>query len=216
MATTKIIIFAQGGTHGDFLYSCCQLMANENENTINELGRVLENSKFKRNNLETYSKGKKIPFKVDTMSDIEVCHIWQEEFKNLSGKFYYIHYSDEQIDIIKKMYLKKVCDNNIEYAMENLKKYLPNAVANKISKDNFDRILTLSYKNSIKKYKQQSGIVPIEITDLYDFDKLIGILKHMGTFDTGNTEKLKKFHESWTSKNSHYISEMLKLNAQKQ
>ena len=38
----------------------------------------------------------------------------------------------------------------------------------------------------------------------------------MGTFDAGNTEKLKKFHESWTSKNSHYISEMLKLNAQQQ
>ena len=216
MATPKIIIFAQGGTHGDFLYSCCQLMTNENENTINEFGRVLENSKFKRNNLETYNKGKKIPFEFDTISNIEICHIWQEEFKNLSGKFYYIHYNDEQIDVIKKMYLKKVCDNNIEYAIENLKKYLPDTVANKISKDNFNRILKLSYKNSIKKYKQQPGIIPIEITNLYEFDKLVGILKHMDVFDADNTEKLKKFHESWTSKNSHYIIEMLKVTAQKQ
>lgn len=216
MATPKIIIFAQGGTHGDFLYSCCQLMTNETENTINEFGRVLENSKFKRNNLETYKKGKKIPFEFDTMSNIEICHIWQEEFKNLSGKFYYIHYNDEQIGVIKKMYLEKACDNNIEYAMENLKRYLPDVVVNKISKDNFNKILTLSYKNLIKKYKQQPGIVPIEITDLYDFDKLVGILKHMDIFDASNTEKLKKFHESWTSKNSHYITEMLKVNAQKQ
>lgn len=216
MATTKIIIFAQGGTHGDFLYSCCHLMTKENKNTIDEFGRVLENSTFKRNNIKTYLKGKKIPFEFDTMSDIEICHIWQEEFKNLSGKFYYIHYNDEQIDIIKKMYLKKVCDNNIEYAMESLKKHLPDTVANKISKENFDKILTLSYKNSIKKYKQQPNIVPIEITDLYNFDKLIEILKHMDVFDAGNTEKLKKFHESWTNKNSHYIIEMLKVNAQKQ
>jgi len=58
MSIPKITIFAQGGTHGDFLYSCCLLMTEKKENSINNKGRIdLKNSDFKNNNLKSYVKG---------------------------------------------------------------------------------------------------------------------------------------------------------------
>ena len=144
-------------------------------------------------------------------SNIEMCHIWQEEFKKLPGKFYYINYNEEQIDIIKKMYLEKVFYNNLDHAIKNIKKYLPKDLEKKIKKDNINQILTIFYKNSIKKYRKQPGIVSIEISHLYDFNKLVKILKNMDLFDADNVENLKKFHAEWTEKNIKYLEEMLKL-----
>ena len=83
----KILILAQGGTHGDFLYPCCHLMADNKKGIVNGHGADIENSKFKRNNLQTYYKGIKNVSTFNNMQSIEVCHIWQEEFKTLSANF---------------------------------------------------------------------------------------------------------------------------------
>ena len=206
----KILILAQGGTHGDFLYSCCHLMAYNKKGIVNGHGAVIVNPD-KRNNLQTYYKGIKNVSTFNNMQSIEVCHIWQEEFKTLSANFYYIHYNDQQIDIIKKMFLEKVFKNNIELAIENKKKYLPDALAKKITKDNIDKILTVSYKNTIKKYRQQSNIKAINITDLYNFDSLVAILKDMNIYNPTKSNELKEFHNEWMDKNMKYITEMLSV-----
>jgi len=209
MATPQIIIFAQGGTHGDFLHSCGLLMLDGKKSTIDTSGRVFGNSTSKSKNLESYYKGKKTIFSIESDSQIEIYHIWQEEFKKIKGKFYYISYDESQIDVIKKMFLTKVHYNDLNNAMEGIKKYLPNSLARKISKDNFDKILTLLYKNTIKKYKQQPGIKPIKITDLYNFDSLVLILKNMDILNVNKLEDLKRFHSEWQSKNRQCIKEML-------
>jgi hypothetical protein len=109
------------------------------------------------------------------------------------------------------MYLEKVFYNNLDHAIKNIKKYLPKDLEKKIKKDNINQILTIFYKNSIKKYRKQPGIVSIEISHLYDFNKLVKILKNMDLFDADNVENLKKFHAEWTEKNIKYLEEMLKL-----
>lgn len=214
MATSKkIIIFAQGGTHGDFLYSCCQLVSSEDrKTTVDKRGRIhLENSKFKKNNLNYYQKGKKLAIDTASGDGIEMCHIWYEEFKKLPADYYYIHYEDEQIELIKKMFLEKVFDGNKDLAINDVKKYLPDTLANKITKYNIDDILTMFYKNSIKKYKQQPNIKCIKITDLYNFDSLVAILKNMNIYQTAKSNDLKKFHAEWKDKNKEYIEQILNV-----
>lgn len=208
----KIIIFAQGGTHGDFLYSCCLLVTGNRKNTINQTGRIdLKNSKFKKNNLNSYQKGKKLDIDTRSGDRIEMCHIWHEEFKKLPADFYYIHYEHEQIELIKKIFLEKVFDGNKDLAIDNVKKYLPDTLAKKITKYNIDDVLTIFYKNSIKKYKQQPNIKAIQITDLYNFDSLVAILKKMNIYQTAKSNELKHFHKQWTDKNKEYIEQMLNV-----
>ena len=212
MATPKIIIFAQGGTHGDFLYSCGLLMLGKKEPTIDANGKVIEESISKRINLKSFYKGKKDSVFVKPANKLEIYHIWQEEFKQIEAKFYYIDYTDNQIDIIKKMYLEKVHNNNLSNALKSITQYLPENLSIKISERNFDKILTLSYKNTIKKYKQQPGIIPIPINHLYDFDSLVVILKDMNLLKKHRLDNLKQFHYVWTTKNKKWMTEMLNLN----
>ena len=48
------------------------------------------------------------------------------------------------------------------------------------------------------------------MTDLYDFQKLCGILTNMVIFDRNKTNNLKSMHQTWIQKNSQYIKEILK------
>lgn len=208
----SIILLAAGGTHGDFLHSCGLLMLEKIDFTVNTSGRVINNlSSFKKNNLNTFLDGVKKPSTVEPSFAIELCHIWQEEFKHYKEKFFYIDYTEEQINVIKKMYLEKIHKNNLDTAKRDLVRYLPTKLKVKINKKNFDKVLTLSYKTTIKKYKQQPGIIPIKITDLYNFDSLVLILKNMGILNVDKLKDLKIFHSKWKTKNKQYIKEMFRI-----
>ena len=210
MKYPKIIILAQGGTHGDFLYSCGLLMLNNTPTDIDQTGRALGRSDFLQDNMYNFEGGvdKKITYTFDT--DIEVCHVWHEEFLKFTSKFYYIEFQEQHIPVIKKMFLAKVCKNNIDVAMESRIKFLPPALANKINKKNFDRYWTSSLKTAIKNYKKQPYVNKINMIDLYNFEKLCGILTNMGIFNVSKTNSLKSMHETWIQKNSQYIKEILK------
>lgn len=215
MAFPKIIILAQGGTHGDFLFKSCQLMisAEPVEPTINSAGRVIVSSIFKRKNFELYEKGKAKFKMLDHLKEaltVEICHIWYEEFKNWPSKFYYIDFNDSQIDIIRRMYLEKVCSNDRMKAMENYKKYLPIHLSNKITLDNFDKVFTMSYKSLKKKYKSQPRINRIDMLDLYYFDRLVFILKDMSIYNEKKSLLLQNLHNDWLKKNDKWIQQMKK------
>jgi len=213
MLFPKIIILAQGGTHGDFLHNFCKIMIydqNSNkENKITSNGRVLESSIFKRKNLKLYEKGQKKELLLNALTDaqqIEICHIWYEEFINWPSKFYYINFDDTLIEIIKKMYLEKICNNDKNIATEYYKKYLPDSIAKKITHDNFDEIFTMSYKSIKKKYQKQPNIKAINMVDLYSLDKLIDILKDMEIYNPQKLEQLETFHAEWIGKNHKWIN----------
>lgn len=213
MLFPKIIILAQGGTHGDFLYKSCQITIStgnlDKENKITSDGRVLESSIFKRKNLKLYEKGQKKELLLNELTDvqqIEICHIWYEEFINWPSKFYYINFDDTLIEIIKKMYLEKACNNDKNIATENYKKYLPDSIAKKITHDNFDEIITMSYKSIKKKYQKQPNIKAINMVDLYSLDKLIDILKDMEIYNPQKLEQLEIFHAEWIKKNHKWIN----------
>ena len=179
------------------------------ENKITSNGRVLESSIFKRKNLKLYEKGQKKELLLDELIDtqqIEICHIWYEEFINWPSKFYYIDFDDALIEIIKKMYLEKSCNDNKNIATENYKKYLPTSVAKKITNNNFDEIITMSYKSLKKKYQKQPNIKAINIVDLYSLDKVIDILKDMEIYNPQKIEQLEIFHAEWIEKNNKWIN----------
>lgn len=213
MVFPKIVILAQGGTHGDFLYKSCQIMVSDQnsnkENKIHSSGRVLESSIFKRRNFELYEKGQKKELMFNYLNyaeSIEICHIWYEEFMQWPCKFYYIDFDDSLIEIIKKMYLEKVCNNDKNIAIENYIRYLPDNVAKKINLNNFDKIITNSYKSIRKKYQKQPDAKPINITDLYSLDKVKDILKDMEIYNNKKLASLELFHKDWIEKNNKWIN----------
>jgi hypothetical protein len=212
MLFPKIIILAQGGTHGDFLYESCQLMILNNNNINNKIdnnGRVLESSIFKRNNFTLYKKGQKKESMLNYLNnaqEIEICHIWFEEFINWPSKFYYIDFDDTLIESIKKMYFEKACNNDINIAIENYKKYLPDSITKKITHDNFDKIITMSYKSIKKKYQKQPNIKAINMVNLYSLDTLINILKDMKIYNREKLSFLEIFHKDWIKKNHKWIN----------
>jgi hypothetical protein len=215
MAFPKIIILAQGGTHGDFLYQSCKIITSDADaNEIDSNGRVIESSIFKRKNLNVFGNGQKM----DTMSNylheaqpIEVCHVWYEEFIDWPSKFYYINYDDSLLEIIKKMYFEKVHNNDKTLAMIWYKKHLPDSVARKINHDNLDKVINSSYRNAQKKYKKQPNAKAINIVDLYSIDKLISIMKDMEIYQEKNLSSLKTFHSEWLLQNDKWIKQIEKI-----
>lgn len=210
MKQPKIIILANGGTHGDFLYSCGLLMTEDKKTPINDKGRVRGKSKFLQDNMINFEGGTYKGHTYNFNTEIDVCHIWHEEFLKFSSRFYYIDFDDKHIPIIKKMFLAKVCKDNIETAINSRTRFLPQAIAKKINKTNFDEYWTLGLKTAIKKYKKQPGITKVNMIDLYDLAKLKKILIHMGIFNKDKFSELESMHQVWIEKNSQYIKEILK------
>ena len=215
MAFPEIIILAQGGTHGDFLYQSCRIITSyENANKIDNNGSVIESSIFKRKNFNVFKNGQKIDTMLNYLHEaqpIEVCHIWYDEFIDWPSKFYYITYDDSMIEIISKMYYEKVYNNDKTLAMKAYKKYLPDSIAKKINHDNFDQIINTSYKTTRKKYKQQPNAKAINMVDLYSLHKLTDILKDMGIYNEKNLPSLKTFHSEWIMRNDKWIKQIEKI-----
>ncbi len=202
-----------GGTHGDFLYTCCNFMIeNQSFNLKDKIannGRVLESSIFKKINDNLYRKGVKKGLMLNdlnTYKEVEICHIWYEEFINWPSKFYYIDYNSSLIDIIQKMYLEKVFNNDIDKAIERIQRYLPTSLARKINHKNINQIIRITYKNLKKKIKKQPNVKLINIVDLYSLDKLIDILKDMEIYNEKKMVSLEIFHKDWIEKNNKWIN----------
>lgn len=215
MAFPKIIILAQGGTHGDFLYQSCQIITSDkNNNNIDPNGRVRESSIFKRQNFNVFENGQMTESISNHLNDaqpIEVCHVWHREFMDWPSKFYYITYDDSLIEIILKMYYEKVHKNDQDRAMEAYKRYLPDGMAKKINHDNFDQIINTSYKTTMKKYKEQPNAKAINMVDLYSLHRLTDILKDMGIYNEKNLSSLEKFHSEWLVRNDKWIKQIEKI-----
>ncbi len=215
MAFPKIIILAQGGTHGDFLYQSCQIITSDkNNNNIDPNGRVRESSIFKRQNFNVFENGQMTESISNHLNDaqpIEVCHVWHREFMDWPSKFYYITYDDSLIEIILKMYYEKVHKNDQDRAMEAYKRYLPDGMAKKINHGNFDQIINTSYKTTMKKYKEQPNAKAINMVDLYSLHRLTDILKDMGIYNEKNLSSLEKFHSEWLVRNDKWIKQIEKI-----
>tara|TARA_E500000318_G_C3499627_1_gene187828 strand:+ start:19 stop:663 length:645 start_codon:yes stop_codon:yes gene_type:complete len=210
MKYPKIIILAQGGTHGDFLCKCALLMVDNHDIKINEKGKTIEQSNFLKDNWQkSYRRGKKIKINYKFVNEVEVCHIWQEEFLNFKSRFFYINFTQSQIPIIKNMFLTKTCNGKIENVFKTNKTFLPSDLSSKITLKNFDAIWTTQIKNTLAKYKKQNGITAIKITDLYKFESLKNILKQMGVYNKTKEYKLKKMYKEWHKKNHNFIEQML-------
>jgi len=215
MAFPKIIILAQGGTHGDFLYQSCQIItSDENAPKIDDSGKVIESSIFKRKNLTILKNGQKTNMMSNYLHEaqpIEVCHVWYEEFIDWPSKFYYIDFDDSLLEIIKKMYFEKVHNNDKNLAMIWYKKHLPDSVARKINHDNLNEVINSSYRNAQKKYKKQPNAKAINIVDLYSLHRLTDILKDMGIYNEKNLPSLEKFHSEWLVRNDKWIKQIEKI-----
>lgn len=214
MAFPKIVILARGGTHGDFLYQACQIMTNSKEvKKIKDNGMVKESSQFKKHNSRLYRKGKFTDLMancLDHARPIEVCHTWFEEFKNWPSNFYYIDYDDHHIPIILEMFLEKVFNNDLSLVLEEHFQSIPDALAKKIHRGNVEKILTMSYKTEKNKYKKQPNIKAIQMKDLYDYKKLVGVLKQMSIYDVKYLAELQNFHSLWIERNDKWIQRIIK------
>ena len=215
MVFPKIIILAQGGTHGDFLYQACNIITSDTTSKkVDARGRVSESSILKRLNSDVYEKGQiksLMATNLDNAQPIEICHIWFEEFIDWPSKFYYIDYDYSLIKIIRKMYIEKVFDNNIDMAIEDYKRWLPDSVSRKINQSNFNKAIDTSYKTLLLKYKKQPNAKAINMVDLYSFEKVVAILKDMDIYNETNLSSLKLFHSLWIEKNQKWIKQIHKI-----
>lgn len=208
------ILLAVGGSHGDFLFSCCKLMLNQYISVANDAGRISAPSEWKELTLKCFKEGKKIFNVPIPTNSIEMSHTWYKEFKEMPCKFYYIDYEHNQINILKKMWIDKNYTSrgkNKEDICKDMRECLENNLAKKINKNNIDKFLTNYYKNQLKKFKQQPGIIAIKITNLYKFESLVNTLKKMGFWNDSNVEQLKKHYKGWFQKNINYIEEVTLL-----
>lgn len=201
----KIFILAQGGTHGDFLHRCCKVMVEGTLPNVMPSGRTPEISVFKKYNYENYHAGQKKDIEYTGNEEFVVAHIWHEEYLDWPSKFYYIDFLDEHIDTIIQMLLEKVYNNNKDDLMRPIIDKLPVDLAKKINKENYYQTLITSYKTSRKKFALQTNATRILMTDLYKFDKVVDIMKHMEIYNSSYHHILKEFHTNWVHNNGKFI-----------
>jgi hypothetical protein len=210
MQFPKIMILASGGTHGDFLYHCCELMLSGSDFRINEKGQTVSSSFYK--NQYFYYNGKRIPVDYKNNSNdvpyVELSHVWYDDFISWSSQFYFINYDDSLIPVIRDMFIKKACNSNVEIALETYRERWKDDVAKKFHKENFDEVFTVMCKRDKKLFKRQPGIIPIEMVKLYDYSSLVDILKNMGVFNSNHKNKLHELHSEWKLKNLDNIAQI--------
>jgi len=212
MIYPKIIILAVGGSHGDFLINSCRIMQGEKiENNINKVGQSIFSSQFKNITRIAFIKGKKQDLQFDEANDIELSHVWYDDFQNYPSKFFYIGFSKEILPIIIKMFLAKVCMNNLQKAVDYFNYYTIDGLSKKINTHNISKILPIVWWNAQKKYQKQKNIEKIEMTDLYDYNKFLEVLKKLDVSKKIKEKNLKKYHAEWQQKNSIYINKIKEL-----
>ena len=119
--------------------------------------------------------------------------------------FYFIDFLDEHIDTIIQMLLEKQYNNDMDALMRPIIDKLPVDLAKKINKENYNQTLITSYKTSRRKFTLQTNATRILITDLYEFDKVVDIMKHMEIYNSSYQNILKESHTNWVHNNRKFI-----------
>lgn len=212
MIYPKIIILALGGSHGDFLINSCKIMQGEKiKKTITNVGQSKFSNQFKIKTQFSFKKGKKQELQLNEANNIELSHIWYDEFQTYPSKFFYIGFSKEILPVIIKMYLTKVCSDSLQKAVDHFKYYTTDGLSKRIDTNNISKILPIVWWNTQKKYQQQKNIEKIEMTDLYDYNKFLKVLKRLNVYKKNNEKQLTLYHTEWQQKNSIYINEIKAL-----
>ena len=202
MLFPEVVIFALGGTHGDFLYACGQIMQGKQSKKVDKQGRVIARPKLLEQN---WHKNFGDTHGYTDLDRVEVAHIWQDEFINWPSDFYYIGFTEKQLPIIQKMLIEKVCNGSLELAVKKFNRSASEYVKKKTNKSNMQKILDIHYKKTLQQYKKQPGIQEIKIMDLYNRDSLRDVLINIGIYNRKYEADLEKFHSNWLGKNKHYI-----------
>ena len=205
MLFPEVVILAQGGTHGDFLYSCCQIMQGKSPNKVDKQGRVIAKPELLVQNWEKQF-GTNYKKQYADLDKVEIAHIWKDEFINWPSKFFYIRFTDKQLPVIKKMFIAKVCNGSIDTAIKKFNRSANDYINKKVNKNNMLKVLDIHYKKSLQQYKKQPGIQEIKIMDLYNRDSLNDVLFEIGIFNKKYVADLEKFHTNWLDKNKHFIN----------
>lgn len=208
----KIIILAIGGSHGDFLLRSCEIMnhGKSKDADVDSKGRADYMSDFKmQTTLQTFQKGKKQELKINyKTNNIELSHIYYEEFQNFPSKFYYVNFDKKHLDIVLDMCIEKVCNNDVTKAINYLQHYLIDALAKKINKENYRKIAKVLFWNAIQKYKKLKDIESINMLSFYKFNDMIKILKKLNVYNRTHLSVYQDFYQKWYSNNKKFIDQL--------
>lgn len=215
MLYPKIIILAVGGSHGDFLLQSCEIMTNAKNININidYAGRTMWTSNFKNKmNMFCY-KGKKkfVKTELNNINKIELSHVYYDEFNRWPTNFFFIDFSKEYLDIVLDMFIKKVCNGNINVVLSYLKNYISDDLSRKINKENYREIMRILWWNSLQKYKKLKNIERINMLSFYEFENTCEILKKLKVYNEKYLENYKNFHRKWYKNNQKFIQNIIKI-----
>jgi hypothetical protein len=214
MLYPEIVILAVGGSHGDFLLKSCEIITKgKNVNiAVNNDGRVDWVSYFKKKMNMSFHKGNKkfVKLQTDKCNKIELSHIYYDEFNKWSTKFFYIDFSKKHLDVVLDMYIKKVCNNDINKILFHIKQYISDDLCKKINKENYKEVLRISWWNAIQKYKKLKNIKKINILSFYDFENTCKILKELKVYNEQHLKIYEEFYQKWHKNNKKFIQNMIK------
>jgi hypothetical protein len=214
MLYPEIIILAVGGSHGDFLLQSCKIMTNEkNINTdIDHNGRTEWTSHFKNSMNMSYYKGKKnfIKTEPNNLNRIELSHVYYDEFNEWPTKFFYIDFSKEHLNIILDMFIKKVCNDDIDKFLFYIKNHISEELFRKINKENYKEIMRILWWNAVQKYKKLKNIERIDILSFYEFENICKILKKLKVYNEKYLKIYEKFYQKWYKNNENFIQNIIK------
>ena len=211
MQYPKIIILFNGGSHGDFLKASCEQMLFGKVIKINSVGQALVTSKFKNDAMNMWREGKKTSFKKSNYDHIEVSHVWYSEFEPFPSKFYYINYSKKINSTLFDILIKKPFKNNITNAIKyykNKMKFFPKNFNKHVTSKNFIQMLEIIQLKNLEKFKKVPNIQKIDITELYEYDSMIKLLKRMNCYNAKNEIMYQRYYYHWKERNSKFIEKI--------
>ena len=211
MVYPEIIILFNGGSHGDFLKASCECMLFGKKIKLSSIGQVLIKSKFKNDSIKMWREGKRTSLKKGNYDHVEVGHVWHDEFKKFPSKFYYINYPKKINSILINELIKKPFKNEITNAIEYYKnkiKIFPKNFNKHITSKNFIQMLEILQLKNLEKFKNVPNIQKIDITELYEYNNIIKLLKRIGCYNAKNESMYQRYYYHWQERNSKFIEKI--------
>ncbi len=127
------------------------------------------------------------------------------------SKFYYIEFNKEVMpEVMEIRYYKH---NLIEEPFKLIRD-LELTVGSKLTEqivektDNFDSVIQDLFYRGKEKFKKQPGIEKINITELYEFDSFINLLKKLNIYNPKNLKIIKSRWQEFYNKNKYFIKKI--------